>query len=224
MKVLNLIPNFSFKGYENAEILSISPFSEKLGESVKCEIGAISYVLAMICEKISNDEFFKGLDVGFLSGESNVGEEEIDEILEFLKECEILLIDQNALKFHTDRQNIENFLAILAKNFNLKILDENAQEIDLKISKFSELKELENFDGAVVFEHNKNLDFIGGNYFSMIAKIKDGDEVEITTKSQKERRIFKLNENLKGTIALLGVSKLENFSFEVAKISKVKND
>lgn len=221
MKILNFIPFFDFKNFKNAEILNISPFNEKSGRTVKCEVGSINYVLAMICERFYDDSFFHSLDIGFLSGECNVGEEEIDEISDFLKGTEILVIDENTLKFHTDRQNIENFLAILKQKFSLKILNQNEDEISLKKTEFNELKELENFDGSVVFEHVKNLDFVGGKYFAMVAKIANGDEVEIKTKNFSVRRIFKLDENLKGTIALLGVNEIKNYNFETAKISKV---
>lgn len=159
MKILNFIPFFDFKNFKNAEILNISPFNEKSGKTVKCEVGSINYVLAMICERFYDDSFFHSLDIGFLSGECNVGEEEIDEISDFLKGTEILIIDENTLKFHTDKQNIENFLAILKQKFSLKILNQNEDEISLKKTEFNELKELENFDGSVVFEHVKKFGF-----------------------------------------------------------------
>ena len=91
MKVLSLASILSLQApnlvkiYENDEILTISANDDDAinGEFIKCEIGAQGYVLAMLCAKFDEREYFANLDIGFLSGESNVGEEEIDEIYEF---------------------------------------------------------------------------------------------------------------------------------------------
>ncbi|MSN95718.1 hypothetical protein F1B92_00635 [Campylobacter sp. FMV-PI01] len=227
MKVLNLIPFLEFensdffKQNENLEILSITPFEQNLGKFIKCEIGSLSFVLAMICARFSDSEYFKNLDDGFLSGESNVGEEEIDEILEFLDECDCLIVDENLIKFHIDNKNIIEFLNLISSKFKIKILDENLCEINLQSHLLTPLKDLLNYDGAVIFKHTKNNKFTGGKYFCMVAKIKDGDFVKISSNSLEVTTKFELDENLKGTIALLGVDIIDSYKFELVKISKV---
>ena len=231
MKILSLAsiltlqaPNLA-KIYANDEILTISANDDELenSEFIKCEIGAQGYVLAMICAKFSKDEYFSNLDIGFLSGESNVGEEEIDEIYEFLNGCEVVIIDENLLNSHNEAKNLESFLAILQDKFKFEIINLKNEKITPNLNKLSELKELEIYDGAVVFKHDKDDKFVGGNYFCMVAKISSGYEVVIKTKNLEVKKIFELDPNLKGTIARLGLDKFNGYNYEVAKISKVKN-
>ncbi|NLY03324.1 MAG: hypothetical protein GXZ15_00530 [Campylobacter sp.] len=221
MKILNLISYISFQSpelfekFKDDEILTISPLTDpNLDNFIKCEIGSLSYVLAMIASEISTE--FSDFDTGLLSGESSVGEEEIPEILEFIKDLDYVLIDENAIKFHADKVNMEHFLNLIAKD--AQILGLNGSKIEFKNTKFNELKELQSFDGAVVLKHTKNLNFVGGPYFSMSSKLKDGDEVEISG----VKRVFKLDKNLKGTVALLGVESVNSYIYEVAKFSKVQ--
>ena len=231
MKILNLASILTLQApnlaqiYANDEILTISANDDELenSEFIKCEIGAQGYVLAMLCAKFDESEYFSNLDIGFLSGESNVGEEEIDEIYDFLSECKVVIVDENLLNSHGDAKNIESFLAILQDKFKFEIINLKNEKITPNLSKLSELKELEIYDGAVVFKHDKDDKFVGGNYFCMVAKIKDGDEVMIKTKNLEVCKKFELNANLKGTIALLGLQNPQGYNYEVAKISKVKN-
>ncbi|MBQ7270553.1 MAG: hypothetical protein IJR18_02585 [Campylobacter sp.] len=231
MKILNLASILSLqapslaKTYANDEILTLSANDDDAieGEFIKCEIGAQGYVLAMLCAKFDEREYFANLDIGFLSGESNVGEEEIDEIYEFLNGCELVIIDENLLNSHNEAKNIESFLAILQEEFKFEIINLKNEKITPNLNELTELKELEIYDGAVVFKHDKDDKFIGGNYFCMVAKIANGDEVIIKTKNLEIRKKFELNANLKGTIALLGLDKFNGYNYEVAKISKVKN-
>lgn len=230
MKILNLASKLSFESknllqkYSKDEILTISPLVDEgleNSEFIKCEIGSISYVLALLAQKVCNDEYFLSLDTGFLSGESNVGEEEIEEICEFLQDCELVILDKNIIKTHQDYKNNEGFLAILQEKFGFDIIDLDGNFIKCEICDFSNLKELENYDGSVVFKHLNDLNFIGGKYFCMVAKIKDGDEVQITLKNQSVKRKFILDEKLKGTIAFLGLEGFDDYNFEVAKISRI---
>ncbi len=198
---------------QNTEIFSINPFDDA---NIKCEIGAIHYVLALIVQKFCDD--LKDLDVGEISGESNVGEEEIEEIFNFLKDADYILVDDD-INLHFDSKNIKFLLSKISEEFGIDI-----KNLDGKVLKFNEnfneLKKCENFDGAIIYEKNGD-EFTGGRYFSMVAKIKNGDFCEIKTKNICIKRKFKLNENLKGTIGFLGVDEIKNYPFEVAKISVI---
>lgn len=230
MKILNLSSLLSLQSgsllakYADEEFLTISPMiDEKLesSEFIKCEIGSLNYVLALLASKFSSDAYFDSLDSGFLSGECNVGEEEIDEIAEFMEDCEVVIIDDMYLNSHNDAKNISSFLRILQDKIGFKLLNLKGEEIDIEETKPQNLADLELYDGVVIFKHTKNRVFKGGKYFSMIAKIKDGDEVNIKTKTLNLRAKFALDENLKGTIALLGVDKIDGYNYEIAEISKV---
>ena len=230
MKILNLASKLSFQSpflfdkFANSQILTISPLEdEKLANSkfIKCEIGAQSYVLAMLCAKFEKSEFFENLDIGFLSGESNVGEEEIDEIYEFINSCNIAIVDENLINFHKDRENIAIFLGILQNKFDLKIINLNNEEFDFKFGALSELKELDEYNGTVIFKHKQDDKFVGGKYFSMVAKIQNDDKVIIKTKNLNLEKTFILDENLKGTVAFLGIDEVLDYNFELARIIKV---
>ena len=235
MKILNFASLLSLQnpalaeGFKSAEILSVSPLQDPHlpGELIKCEIGAQSFVLALICSSFCDEQYFADLDAEYLSGESSVGEEEIEQIAEFLQSgCDALLIDDPLIQTHPDAENIKAFLSLIAAKFGVKILSLRGEQADLGAqgrANLSPLKEPENFDGAVVFKHDANDKLIGGRYFSMVAKIKGGDRVRIKTPHLNLEKEFILDEELKGTIALLGSGGhgFGGYNFELAEISKV---
>lgn len=235
MKILNFASLLSLQnpalaeGFKSAEILSVSPLQDPHlpGELIKCEIGAQSFVLALICSSFCDEQYFADLDAEYLSGESSVGEEEIEQIAEFLQSgCDALLIDDALIQTHPDAENIKAFLSLIAAKFGVKILSLRGERADLGAqgqANLSPLKEPENFDGAVVFKHDADDRLIGGRYFSMVAKIKGGDRVRIKTPHLNLEKEFILDEELKGTIALLGSGGqgFGGYNFELAEISKV---
>ncbi len=95
MKILNFASLLSLQnpvlaeGFKSAEILSVSPLQDPHlpGELIKCEIGAQSFVLALICSSFCDEQYFADLDAEYLSGESSVGEEEIEQISASTKLC-----------------------------------------------------------------------------------------------------------------------------------------
>ncbi|GKH61456.1 hypothetical protein [Campylobacter ureolyticus] len=227
MKIFNITPNLSFQNpdlaakFHNASFLTLSPMEdEKLQNNifVKCEISSEAYVLMMIASEICKD--LENEDIGFLSGESSVGEEEIEEIIEFLKDADLIIADENMLNFHKDKDNIKALLNLIASNFNLKVIDSYENKLDLKSANLGELKELDSFDGAVVYKHTKDDEFKGGSYFKIVSKVKDGELVTIKSKNLNITKTFKFDKNLKGTIAFLGVKNLDNYAFEVVKTHK----
>nr|WP_315082728.1 hypothetical protein [uncultured Campylobacter sp.] len=235
MKILNFASLLSLQAptlavsLKDAEILSVSPLQDPHlpGELIKCEIGAQSFVLALICASFCDEQYFADLDLEYLSGESSVGEEEIEQIAEFLQSgCDALLIDDALVKTHSDAENIKAFLSLIAAKFGVKILSLRGGQAELGTASalnLSPLKEPENFDGAVVFKHDADDRLIGGRYFSMVAKIKGGDRVRIKTSHLNLEKEFILDEELKGTIALLGSAGqgFGGYNFELAEISKV---
>ena len=227
MKIFNITPNLSFQNpdlatkFHNASFLTLSPMEdEKLQNNifVKCEISSEAYVLMMIASEICKD--LENEDIGFLSGESSVGEEEIEEIIEFLKNADLIIADENMLNFHKDKDNIKALLNLIASNFNLKVIGSAGNKLDFNSANLGELKELDNFDGAVVYKHTKDDEFKGGNYFKIVSKVKDGELVTIKSKNLNITKTFKFDKNLKGTIAFLGVKNLDNYAFEVVKTHK----
>ncbi|WP_297573512.1 hypothetical protein [uncultured Campylobacter sp.] len=230
MRILNLTSLLKFEDeelfskYQDENVLTISPFDDqgfKNGEEIKCEIGAISYVLALVCSKFQKSDYFANLDHCYLSAECSVGEDEIEHIEEFLKKgCCSIIIEKDQISHHKDSNNIKAFLSIISQKTGAKIVGLDGKEYKFK-QELEELKELDEYDGAVVFKHNKDELFRGGKFFALAAKIKNGQKVKIELKDGMIEKEFVLDESLKGTIALLGLKNVDNYAFEVAKIAKV---
>ena len=207
------------------EFLYISCFEDKiLGAEnlVRCEIGSASYVLALLC-KYSLDaakfdeqtrEYFDELDEGYLSGECNVGEEEFEQIV----------IDSSFLA-HADAKNIFEFLQMLGKNVVLA----DGEQAEFKTDgELTPLKEPESFDGSVVFfmdeAGDSNLsdetkELIGSASFAAAAKVKDGDTVSVRANGTDVVAKFKLEPQMKGTVALCR-AKFSGYAFKLVKIVK----
>jgi len=220
------------RAVKKEEYLYISCLEDEIlgsGNLIRCEIGSISYVLALLCKYCldfskfneSIKSYFDKLDDGFLSGECNVGEDEFDnEIAPFMRDCENIIIDSSFFR-HKDSNLIFKFLSLLDRNI---ILSDNSQE-NIKVDfELSEPKELDNFDGSVVFvcDTSKILSntLIGSNSFAMIAKIKDNDLVQVVADGLKSQMKFCVDSKMKGTIALCS-TQFSGYDFKLAKIIKV---
>jgi len=134
--------------------------------------------------------------------------------------------------------NLENFLTPLGEEQRGYLLDEVECETS---SELDEIDELPEFNGTIIYHSNPVLQFNaytnktkqlekdnslrGSAQFAAAARISDGDEVEISFASRKIKRVFKLDSDLKGTIALnptfdIDVD-LNRYKFEKSKIVRV---
>ena len=111
--------------------------------------------------------------------------------------------------------SLENFVDKYGNDNRGYILDEVECKADGKLDEIDELPE---FNGTIIYNSNPVLQFNnytnitkqlekdttlrGSAQFATAAKISDGDEVEITYASNVIKRVFKLDKELKGTIAL----------------------
>lgn len=224
MRVLNLATLLDLQAprllskFRDRDILTISPFEQKSGKNIKCEMGSLSYVFALIYIQIWGE--IDGIDEGELSGESNINEGDILEILDFLRYCDLVVVsDEN---FTQNGEELRAILGKLSKEFGFKIVNLDNKEIKFEYHlDFSRFKQMKNYDGIALFHHNLNDDFLGGEYFMMSAKIKNGDEVFVEFDNFKLKKIFKFDPNLRGSIGILGDVALKNSDFKVVKISKV---
>ncbi|EAI8629196.1 hypothetical protein A9M92_03195 [Campylobacter lari] len=187
----------------------------------KCEIASVPFVLALLC-KMSLETEFNEFDEGYLSAESCFGEEEALEILEFLKEAKCIIFDENLYQ-HKDFENIKYFLEKLCHKFNLLLICSNENEENLSIqNSFSELLELDNFDGTIIMQAplgDKNLHC--SSSFALIAKVKDGDKINLKINTQEFTTIVKINHDLKGTVALFDYESAD-FAFSKAQVKVIK--
>ena len=167
---------------------------------IRCEIGSISYVLALLCKyaNLVQNEFFNELDDGLISGECNVGEEEFEELGEWIKDVKNVIIDDSFFT-HPDKGAIFWLLEILGKNV---VLAGGEVKEFAAGGEVGELRELDNFDGAVV------------------AKAKDGEILNLKAKDFNVRAKFRLDPTLKGTVAVLGAKNFDGYAFKQVVVSK----
>lgn len=206
----NLMPKL-----KNDDFLVISPLEdEKLSDYAgsiqfaRCEMGSVSYVLLLVCKELFGG-VFDDIDEGFLSGESNIGEEEIASIANFIKTSDKIIISDEIMT--VNKEFLISFLSLISAKFGSEVVDLELKKVNLK-SKFDLLKdfdtnnidELLNFDGAVVFTHNNSTEFRGGELFMIASKIKDGTEIAFKIDGIEFSTKFNLDKSMKGTIATLG--------------------
>ncbi|WP_279062093.1 hypothetical protein [Campylobacter lanienae] len=225
MKILSLASKLSLQSpklvdkFKNDEIMVISPLDDSINANfIKCEIGAISYALALIGLEFGfGGEFWDGLDCGELSGESNIGEEELPSICEFIKNCDICVISDEI--FESNESSVKAILSLFKSKFGFKIVNLNGDEVELN-GELIELEAIPSYDSAVVFTHPHCDEFRAGNYFGIAAKLKDGDEINIHLRQKDIKAKLSIDESIKGTIGFLGFEGAK-YGFEVLKFSSL---
>ncbi|MDQ7046073.1 MAG: NADH-quinone oxidoreductase subunit G [Sulfurimonas sp.] len=136
---------------------------------------------------------------------------------------------------------LENFLDKYGNDTRGYILDEVSCKMDGSLEVIEDLPE---FNGTVIYHSNPVLQFNaytnttkqlerdtslrGSAQFAAAAKISDGDKIEITFGSKTILREFKLDKELKGTIALNPTFDIavdaSSYKFEKSKIVRVSNE
>ena len=134
--------------------------------------------------------------------------------------------------------DLENFLSPYGDDERGYILDEIVCPVEETLEDVADLPE---YNGTVVYHANPVLQFNrytaktkqlekdttlrGSAQFAAAAKISDGDEIEIHLRSGVVKRVFKLDEELKGTIALNPTFDIHvdmsGYRFEKSKIVRV---
>lgn len=198
--------------FKNKELVYMHPVDNKAVESlqyIKYEVGSEDGVCCMLLDGFAKEcdeetsSFIEDLDIGYISAESNVGEEEIEELVELCQDKKVALILGKELFLHDEKENIKALLNRLEKFSDLEFVvleDESLSEGEIV-----EPEELDTYNGTVLYkclENEKSLK--ASSSFLRIAKVSDKDEVEITSKLGKIRRVIELDESLQGTIALVG--------------------
>jgi len=209
-------------------------------EYIKYEAGSEEAVFALLAFFLIKNapkeiqEYIDDLDIGYLSGESSVGEEELEDLVAKLQDKkEILLIIGDDITHHKYLQNITKFIRIidLYTNINVVLLNENTH-IDLSLNTIpDEVDEIIPYNGTVVYTVNAKEDVLrGSTSFAMAARIKDGDDVSITYNGISSHKKFQIDSSVRGTIALypiLDIAKeqkiLNSYRFKQVKIQRVES-
>ena len=201
---------------------------------IKYEVGSEEGICALLLDTFAKNydektkEFINNLDLGYISAESSAGEEEFEEAFEDYKNSnsKILIIGED-IKNHERVDNIIKLLANIKKysDFDFLILDEDLENKINSCEDFDleEIEELKSFNGTLVYS------LIGADSpilqasqtFANIAKVKDGENIQIISKNEKINKILKIDEKLTGTVAILNVKNSPSeYKYKQVKIEK----
>jgi NADH-quinone oxidoreductase subunit G len=119
--------------HNKAYVASIHPVEESgianlVSKFIKNEVGSEEAALAMIADmfvedKSKQEEFFNSLDLGYLCGESNISEEELDALKRgyYRKNNPVLIIGEDVIN-HPRSANIALIAGYLQKNTPFKVM------------------------------------------------------------------------------------------------------
>ena len=194
--------------HKDDEVFVVSPLDDELLFSaiknhhfLKYEIDTLGFVLALVCARVL--EFpeieFPEIDQGYLSGESNASEEEIQTLCEYFSSCDGIIVAPENFS-GANSANIAFMLNSLSKKFGFCVIGINGKPYPLNAPlKMSELEERAEFNGASVFcLPAENVALKGSAMFAMEKKKKNGAKVVI----DGIEATFELDSRLKGTTGL----------------------
>ena len=182
--------------HKKAYIASIHPIkdaeiSNLITQYVKNEVGSEEAALAMIAEafvedKSTQEAFFDSLDLGYLSGESNISDEEIALLHHFSKrkKKKILVIGEDLIN-HPQAKNIAMIAGFLQKSGIFKVLITPPATNSLGVSLICELDEKE--DGSTL-GYNRKGDFT-------LSNLGDGD-LDMPSLNQQEGTFVNIDKDL----------------------------
>ena len=194
--------------HKDDEVFVVSPLDDEVLFSaiknhhfLKYEIDTLGFVLALVCARVL--EFpeieFPEIDQGYLSGESNASEEEIQTLCEFFSSCDGIIVAPENFS-GANSANIAFMLDALSKKFDFCVIGINGKPYPLNApERMSELEEGADFNGASVFcLPAEQVALKGSAMFAMASKLKNGAKVVI----DGIEATFELDSRLKGTTGL----------------------
>eukprot|EP01155_Anaeramoeba_flamelloides_P002014 Anaeramoba_flamelloidesa1056830_33.p1 GENE.a1056830_33~~a1056830_33.p1 ORF type:complete len:256 (+),score=28.92 a1056830_33:79-846(+) len=207
---------------------------ETYTQFIKYEVGSEEGVLALLASFLIKEPngktktYLDELDIGYLSAESNVGEEELEELVSRFdsKDKKLLILGSDLLN-HSRADNIAKLIDMIEiySGFMVLFID---KEMASKGTDIEDVEELDTYNGCVIygFESSDNEIIKGAQAFATAAKIKAGDMVNVEFDGFKETKKFQLDSQMKGTVALYPIKDATNFGyrFKQVRISKVDDE
>jgi NADH-quinone oxidoreductase subunit F len=235
---------------QNAQFIYMHPIDDialqnKYTQFSKYEAGSEEGVLALLASYLIKDipakykQYFDDMDIGYLSGETSVGEEELESIVnKLIKSKKKILVIGEDLYGHPKASNIAKLIGLIdcCTDFEVIIIQPQTNTLDDTVSSkvvdytLDEVDSISTFNGTVIYRCKplplqSNTKLQGSSSFATAAKIKDGDTVNITYDGKTMTKDFKLDSTIKGTIALYPTHDDEfqiGYRFKQVKIEKVE--
>ncbi|MDQ7042122.1 MAG: hypothetical protein Q9M34_01180 [Sulfurimonas sp.] len=238
---------------ENTNIVYSHPIDDPAMRTIstqfmKYEPGSEEGIIALLAYYLLKDEtlsieaksFLAELDIAYLEAESNTGEEEFEKISESFNcaKNKVLIVGDDLI-LHPRAQNIAKICALIQNNYDLSlcftssIVNEMKMFEDALVEKgLEEVQELPEYNGTVIYNTHgvdtgeKSL--YGSAQFANAARISDGDFISISFGEQTVNREFKIDNELKGTIAINTIFESDvvsqKYKFERSKINKINQN
>lgn len=238
---------------KSAKILYAHPLEDiamqdLASQFMKYEAGAEEGVIALFANYLlrgtnlssETQTFLDDLDLGYLEAESNIGEEEFQEMIELFENAKSrVFVIGNDIMAHKRAQNIAKLCALIEQNseFSFLVLPDAKEMLDKfstnEISNSIEsVEELPEFNGTVIYniksEDTDDNSLNGSAQFARAAKISDGDFVSVSFAGKSINRVFKVRDELKGTIAINPTFDItvdpKRYKFERSQINKINQN
>jgi len=190
-----------------AEFIYMHPIDDenlvgKYSKFIKYEAGSEEGVLALLSSYLIKEvpsqyqEFFDELDIGYLSGECSVGEEELDDIIKrFSRKKNKTLVVGEDLYAHERSQNIAKLVGLIEKYTEFNVMIVPSKTNTLGVSLIADLDE-EISEGEKVVGYNEYGDFV-------ISSNGNGD-IEVPALNQQEGTFVNVDMKVVNTNVALG--------------------
>ena len=185
-----------------AEVIYMHPIEDETIKNIytkfiKYEAGAEEGLMALLSSYfVKNNDYLDELDVGYLSAESNIGEEEFEDIVKrsSRKSNKTIIIGEDILT-HPNAINIAKLVALLEKYANFNIIVASTQANSLGVSLICDLDDSTNNRDDYTIGYNSIGDFI-------LSSDGDGD-FNIPALNQQEGTLTNIDKKVVPTNAAL---------------------
>ncbi len=241
------------KENRDAEVVYAHPLEDVAmqkiaAQFVKYEPGAEEGIMALFANYFLKDAeldseivaFLSDLDLGYLEAESNVAQEEFETMVQLFqdKKNKVFVVGSD-LMAHKRAKNIAKLCAIIEQSSDFSFLILPAIDgpcgtfADETVSpKLESVAELPEFNGTVIYNIKDRVSgdnsLRGSEQFAKAAKISNGDFVTVSFGGQTIDRLFKIEDGLKGTIAINPTFDItidpRRYKFERSQINKINQN
>lgn len=203
---------------------------------VRYEVGTEEGVVALLLYEFADkgadlrlESFINALDYGYLSAESNVSEEELNEIKNQIKiRKKPLLLVGDDITHHAQKSNILNMLSALKSHSNLEVICAESLPNDFVLKPLANLPE---HNGCVIFvaqdsradlsKSNANPTLKISREFARAWRLSDLQEIRFALDSQEICATCKIDENFSGIIGILsGAGQKSIYPFQTIAIKR----
>lgn len=194
---------------------------------IRYEVGSEEGVAALLlyeATKEADSTFNKELDCGYLSAESNVSSEEIEEIISFLKNAKSpMLLVGSDIYLHNRANNILNILAKLPLEVYIASYDNTKiyrlKQIDSKLDSAIEIGE---YNGCIIYlNHLNNANtLIISSEFAKAWRVENNEKVEVSFENHKLDCTCKLDSTFGGVVGILNADISDTYPYKKIALKK----